>query len=66
MGYGLLRVRVHGELARIELADARERERLLCEQSEAVEQALRALGFRYAALDLGGYRTGSMNEVLDI
>lgn len=61
LGYRQLRVRVHGDLARIELEDAHERERLLVSHSAAVDQSLRALGFRYVSLDLGGYRTGNMN-----
>ncbi|MBQ7545577.1 MAG: ATP-dependent sacrificial sulfur transferase LarE [Clostridia bacterium] len=61
MGYRQLRVRVHGDLARIELEDARERGQFAALHGQTVEQSLRALGFRYVALDLGGYRTGSMN-----
>ena len=61
LGYRQLRVRVHGDLARIELEDAHEREQFAATHGATVEQALRALGFRYVALDLGGYRTGSMN-----
>ena len=34
------------------------------EQREAVSAALKAAGFTYAALDLDGYRTGSLNETL--
>ena len=60
-GYGQLRVRVHGDLARLEL-DESGRERLRDPaEAAAVHEALRGLGFRYATLDLGGYRMGSMN-----
>ncbi|MDR0812464.1 MAG: ATP-dependent sacrificial sulfur transferase LarE [Oscillospiraceae bacterium] len=63
-GFLQVRVRIHGTLARIEtdaegfalLADAGLRER--------VHIKLRAIGFTYVSLDLLGYRTGSMNEVL--
>ena len=56
------RVRVHGELARIEV-DA-ESIPLLMEQEtrERLVPELQILGFAYIALDLQGYRTGSMNE----
>ena len=61
-GFGQVRVRIHGNMARIEvdpesLADvlgARER----------IVEALKGFGFSYVALDLQGYRTGSMNEVI--
>jgi uncharacterized protein len=62
MGFGQLRVRAHGELARIEfLPDDLERA-LSCR--ERIAEMLKALGFKYVALDLEGFRSGSMNEVL--
>lgn len=60
-GFPQVRVRSHGDLARIE-ALPQELARLAEPvQREAVVAALRALGFRYVALDLGGYRLGNMN-----
>ncbi len=59
LGLTQKRVRVHGDVARIE-ALPEEFPLLLARRAEA-DAALRALGFRFAALDLGGYRTGSMN-----
>lgn len=64
LGFRQVRVRYHGDLARIELD--------LAELGRAAEPAQRAAivaagkrhGFRYVTLDLGGYRTGSHNEVL--
>lgn len=58
-GYDWVRVRLHGELARIEVAPE-QRMRLL-EEAEAVTQTLEGLGFRHVTLDLLGYRLGSMN-----
>lgn len=56
------RVRYHGETARIEVAPE-EISRLLDEQLRLeVVQAFKEAGFTYVALDLEGYRTGSMNE----
>lgn len=61
LGFRQLRVRSHGELARIELAGEEISVLLRPELRDRVEQELRTLGFRYVSLDLGGYRTGSMN-----
>lgn len=63
LGFSGLRVRVHGDLARIEL-DPAELPRLL-EPSlrEIVDRDLRGLGFRWVSLDLAGYKLGSMNEL---
>ena len=60
-GYRQLRVRVHGDLARLELDEAgRERLRDPAEAAE-VNTALQGFGFRWVTVDLGGYRMGSMN-----
>lgn len=62
LGFRHLRVRAHGDVARIELAPE-EMERLLDAATRgAVHAAVRASGFRFVALDLIGYRTGSLNE----
>lgn len=58
-GYRWVRVRMHGQLARIEV-EAAQRARVL-EESEFIVQALEGLGFRHVTLDLCGYRLGSMN-----
>ncbi|MCB9610632.1 MAG: ATP-dependent sacrificial sulfur transferase LarE [Polyangiaceae bacterium] len=64
LGFRQLRVRWHDRIARIEI-DLNELPRLL-EQGvrEKVVEAGKAHGFNYVTLDLGGYRTGSHNEVL--
>lgn len=62
LGLHQVRVRIHGRLARIELAPE-EFAPLLAER-ETVYRRLRELGFSYVTLDLLGYRTGSMNETL--
>jgi len=57
------RVRYHGDTARIEVA-AEEIPRLLDEKlRQTIVREFKAAGFTYVALDLQGYRTGSMNEV---
>ena len=66
MGFHQFRVRIHGNVARIELLP--EEFPLLMEESArlTVYEKFKEYGFRYVALDLLGYRTGSMNEVLDL
>ena len=63
-GFHQFRVRVHGTLARIELLPE-EMERLMTESLRSeIYDAMKRIGFSYVALDLKGYRTGSLNEVL--
>jgi uncharacterized protein len=63
-GFHQVRVRVHGTIARIEVLPE-EFPKLLEERiRETVYHQFKALGFSYVTMDLGGYRTGSMNEVL--
>ena len=63
-GFGLrqLRVRSHGDMARIEVPSD-DIPRLAARAAE-IAAAFKDLGFAYVTLDLLGYRTGSMNEVL--
>ena len=61
-GFSQVRVRIHGNVARIEVP-AEDLDRLMAARGE-IAAAVHAAGFAYAALDLDGYRTGSMNEVL--
>jgi uncharacterized protein len=62
LGFGMVRVRHHEHTARIEVA-AEEMAGLL-EHREPILLKLTTLGFKYISIDLRGYRTGSMNEVL--
>jgi len=59
---GSIRVRHHGNLARIEVEPAR-LEDILAHKDDVIAH-LRALGFKYVTLDLAGFRSGSMNEAL--
>lgn len=62
LGFRQVRVRHHGDVARIEVEPA-EIERLCrAEVRERVTRAALAHGFRFAAADLEGYRTGSLNR----
>jgi uncharacterized protein len=64
LGYGQLRVRHHGTVARVEL-QAGDLVRAVVEDREKITSALRAAGYQYVALDLVGYRSGALNEVLE-
>ena len=58
------RVRFHGDLARIEVAPA-EIDRLFDKSiREAIVKRFKEIGFSYVSLDLQGFRSGSLNEVL--
>lgn len=62
LGFHQLRVRLHGNLARIEVTEE-DLPRLLSLRQQ-VDEGFRGLGFAYTTADLRGYRTGSLNEVL--
>lgn len=64
MGFGQMRVRIHDRMARIEV-EPDEFSKLIEERvrSRIVEE-FKTYGFTYVAMDLAGYRTGSMNEIL--
>ena len=64
LGFRQMRVRVHGDLARIEVHE-QELARLMSDEVRTkVYGSLQEYGFRYISADLKGYRTGSMNEAL--
>ena len=64
LGFHQVRVRIHGTIARIEIL-LDEFERIIDEDCrDKIYSTLKSLGFTYVTLDLGGYRTGSMNETL--
>jgi len=63
-GISQVRVRYHNNIARIEV-EKRNIKRFVNERiCDKITKRLRQLGFKYIALDLEGYRTGSLNEVL--
>jgi len=63
MGFRNIRVRAHGDLARIEAAP--EDIEILCREDNrlSISGALKGLGFRFVAIDLDGYRRGSLNLI---
>ena len=66
LGFQQLRVRIHGQMARIEVAPA-ERHRFFDENlMDQIAAYFKSLGFAYTSLDLQGYRMGSLNESIDL
>lgn len=63
-GFRQVRVRVHGRMARIEIPKADMARFLEPTLRDRISQRLKQIGFAYVALDLEGYRSGSMNEAL--
>ncbi len=64
LGFRQLRVRHYDTLARIEVGKDELERVLSSEVRDRVTEAFKAIGYRYVCIDLEGYRTGSMNEVL--
>lgn len=64
MGFSQYRVRIHGQIARIELLPEEMDQMMQTQMREMVTSRLQEYGFSYVTLDLAGYRSGSMNEVL--
>ncbi len=62
LGFCQLRVRAHGKAARIELV-GRDMQKAIMVRDE-IAGKLKEIGFKYVTLDLEGFRSGSMNEVL--
>ena len=64
LGFHQVRVRIHGPIARIEVEPDEFPELVRVENREKIIQSFKSYGFSYVTMDLEGYRTGSMNEVL--
>ncbi|MDQ3062904.1 MAG: ATP-dependent sacrificial sulfur transferase LarE [Acidobacteriota bacterium] len=65
LGFREFRVRVHEELVRLEIAPGEMERALNLNVTEKLAEKFRKLGFKYVTLDLHGYRSGAMNEVLE-
>ena len=66
MDFTQLRVRNHDGVARIELAPDEMARAIDPDTARKIHDRLKEIGFKYVALDLLGYRTGSMNETLGL
>src|SRR5215469_2262325 len=64
LGFRQFRVRVHDNLARIEISQSEMPRAMSPEMAKAIAERLKSAGFAYVALDLQGYRQGSLNETL--
>lgn len=66
MGFKQFRVRIHNKLARIEILTDEFEKIMRPDNRLRIVNELKGFGFTYVSLDLTGYRTGSMNEVLEL
>ncbi len=66
LGFEQIRLRHHGDVARIEVEPAELHRALEPGMAKAIVEAIRPLGFRWVSIDLEGYRSGSLNEGLRI
>jgi uncharacterized protein len=64
LGFHQVRVRHHGDLARVEIDRADLPRALTLPMLDGITAALRPIGFLYITLDTQGYRSGSMNDIL--
>ena len=64
LGFRELRVRHHGDLARVEIARTELPRALSMEMLDAITAALKQAGYQYVTLDCTGFRSGSMNAIL--
>ena len=64
MGFRQFRVRHHGEIVRIEIAREELPRALTAEMAREFTSVFKQLGFKFVTLDLEGFRSGSMNQLL--
>ena len=64
LGFHQVRVRIHGQIARIEVLPDEIAKVAAPEMRGTISDAFRKLGFSFVTLDLNGYQTGSMNRTL--
>lgn len=66
LGFSSCRLRHHGDLARIEVPESDIARLIGAGVKSKIVRKMKALGFRYVTLDIEGYRSGSMNEALEL
>ena len=64
LGFKQVRVRHHDDIARVELAKNDMPRFFEGDISDRVQKRFKEIGFKYIAADIGGYRTGSLNETI--
>lgn len=62
LGYKAVRVRIHSNIARIELSNEEIKPFILKEDIRQISSDIKQIGFKYVTIDLEGYSTGNMNE----
>lgn len=65
LGFQQMRVRHHGDIARIEIAESELPRALNVEMAGKIAAAFKQLGFKFITLDLEGYRTGALNATIE-
>ncbi|MEW6675884.1 MAG: ATP-dependent sacrificial sulfur transferase LarE [Nitrospirota bacterium] len=65
LGFHELRVRHHGDVARIEVGEDEIEMILSPEKRRMISETLKSLGYKFISLDLDGYRSGSMNRAIN-
>ncbi len=66
LGFRQFRTRFHGEMVRIEIAREELPRAMSLDMADRLTAIFKRLGYKYVALDLEGYRQGSLNEVLTL
>ena len=64
LGFSQTRVRHHGEVARIEIVRDEMTKAMSVEMFDRISREFKKIGFRFVAIDVDGYRSGALNEVL--
>jgi uncharacterized protein len=64
LGFRQCRVRHHGDMVRIEIARDEMAAALDVDMFDNLSREFKLIGFKYVALDVDGYRTGALNEIL--
>jgi uncharacterized protein len=64
LGFAQCRVRHHGDVARLEIGREELDKVFTLQMFDALSRELKSVGFRFVAIDVDGYRTGALNEVL--
>jgi uncharacterized protein len=64
MGFAIARVRYHGDVARLELEQSEIARAFEPTIRETLDREFKKIGFRFVAIDLKGFRSGSLNEGL--
>jgi uncharacterized protein len=65
LGFRQIRVRDHGSVARIELGEGEIELALGPERRKVISETFKSLGYEFVSLDLDGYKSGSMNRILN-